>query len=105
MVDLILKRNYQYLLFILSKGLSEDIRQNFAIMKELAVHTRMGPEPRAQQLNSFMAEMKKNPEASSQLTDWNLEFAPRLLNLDGRVFPTEKIYQKDKQVCIIMHFL
>eukprot|EP00795_Rhopilema_esculentum_P015072 gene15072-6238_t len=53
-------------------GLSDDIRQNFQIMKELAVHTRMGPEPRAKQLKAFMDELNRNAEASKQLTDWNL---------------------------------
>lgn len=40
-------------------GLSDDMRSNFQIMKELAVHTRMGPEPRANQLHSFIDEVKQ----------------------------------------------
>ena len=45
-------------LHLFPAGLSEEIRSNFNIMKELAVHTRMGPEPRATELLNFMKHMK-----------------------------------------------
>lgn len=40
-------------------GLADEMRSNFHVMKELAVHTRMGPEPRVNQLNAFFSEVKK----------------------------------------------
>ena len=40
-------------------GLSDDMRSNFQVMKELAVHTRMTPEPRANQLCGFIDEVKQ----------------------------------------------
>ena len=38
-------------------GLSDEMRSNFQVMKELAVHTRMAPEPRACQLQAFINEV------------------------------------------------
>ena len=40
-------------------GLSDEMRSNFQVMKELAVHTRMAPEPRACQLQAFIKEVEE----------------------------------------------
>eukprot|EP00794_Sanderia_malayensis_P014355 gene14355-15851_t len=77
-------------------GISDEIRSNFNIMKELSVHTRMAPQPRAQQLNNFMVELKRNDEANKKLTGWNIEFDSSLMNLKGRIFPPEKLSQREK---------
>ena len=87
--------------FCVITGLSDEIRQNFQIMKELAVHTRMGPQPRAQELSKFMVELNKNPDAAKQLTDWNLEFENNIMPIEARNFPPEGLFQKDKQVIFV----
>jgi len=81
--------------FCILTGLSDEMRSNFQVMKELAVHTRMAPEPRACQLQAFINEVDENPEASKQLEQWNLEFDKNLVSIDARNIASESIFQKD----------
>jgi len=74
-------------------GLTDDMRNDFSLMKDLAVHTRVDPKSRNKSLLSFMDDICKNPESSKELGGWNLGFEPETLTLPGRVLPTEKIYQ------------
>ncbi|XP_015776705.1 PREDICTED: piwi-like protein 1 [Acropora digitifera] len=74
-------------------GLTDDMRNDFSLMKDLAVHTRVDPKSRNKSLLSFMDDICKNPESSKELGGWNLGFEPETLTLPGRVLPPEKIYQ------------
>jgi len=74
-------------------GLSEELRANFQIMKELAVHTRVSPEARAKSLQAFMSSLHSNAEAQHELGQWNMSFDKQLLRMQGRVFPPEAMQQ------------
>jgi aubergine-like protein len=74
-------------------GLADDVRQDFNIMKDLAIHTRIGPGDRCKRLQQFIAEINRNPQSVTELRNWNLEFSQTLLDMPGRLLPTEKIYQ------------
>ena len=76
-------------------GLSDEMRANFTIMKDLAVHTRISPTERVNQLQKFMGDLQNNAESAKELKDWNMEFAPKLLQMKGRNLGAEKMFQKN----------
>ncbi|XP_032223626.2 piwi-like protein 1 [Nematostella vectensis] len=77
-------------------GLSDDMRADFSVMKDLAVHTRLDPKARSKDLNKLISEINNNPDASGELSGWGLRFGRNLLDFDGRILPGEKIFQKNK---------
>lgn len=78
-------------------GLSDEMRSNFTVMKDLAVHTRVGPEQRVKQLEKFMTDLQTNAESKRELEQWNLCFDSKLLRMHGRVLPAEGMIQKNKK--------
>ncbi|KAM4046062.1 piwi-like protein 1 isoform 2-T4 [Anomaloglossus baeobatrachus] len=79
-------------------GLTDRMRSDFNVMKDLAVHTRLPPDQREQQLGKFLNTIHKDQSVQKELRDWGLNFDTRLLQFEGRVAPAEKIQQKDKFV-------
>ncbi|XP_056138266.1 piwi-like protein 1 isoform X3 [Lampris incognitus] len=77
-------------------GLTDKMRADFSIMKDLAIHTRLTPEEKERRLIGFANILKKNPEAQTELKTWGLSFDESLLNLAGRVLPREKVFQGPK---------
>lgn len=77
-------------------GLTDEMRNDFSMMKDLAVHTRVDPKARNQALMRFINTIKSNADASAELSGWNLEFEDKTLQMSGRVLPPEKIFQKNK---------
>ncbi|XP_041456323.1 piwi-like protein 1 [Lytechinus variegatus] len=78
-------------------GLSDEIRSNFSIMKDLATHTRIGPKERCQELTKFIRKIDNDTTAKSYLRDWGMEFDDQPVKFSGRVLPPEKLFQKLKQ--------
>ncbi|KAM4616451.1 piwi-like protein 1 isoform 1-T1 [Polymixia lowei] len=74
-------------------GLTDKMRSDFNIMKDLAIHTRLSPEQREARLSRFVNNIQKNTEAQAELGTWGLNFDKQLLNLTGRVLPVERIVQ------------
>ncbi|XP_056889772.1 piwi-like protein 1 [Takifugu flavidus] len=74
-------------------GLTDKMRSDFNIMRDLSVHTRLTPEQREQRLNRFMSNIQRNADARAELEKWGLNFERKLLNLNGRLLPGEKILQ------------
>uniref|UniRef100_A0A8C1DAA4 Piwi-like RNA-mediated gene silencing 1 n=1 Tax=Cyprinus carpio carpio TaxID=630221 RepID=A0A8C1DAA4_CYPCA len=56
-------------------GLTDKMRADFNIMKDLASHTRLSPEQRETRIN----------HVQNELTTWGLSFENRLLSMNGRV--------------------
>ncbi|RMX60997.1 hypothetical protein pdam_00014203 [Pocillopora damicornis] len=77
-------------------GLTDEMRNDFSMMKDLAVHTRVDPMARNKSLMTFIDTISSNSDASAELSGWNLEFEKRTLQMSGRVLPPEKIFQKSK---------
>jgi aubergine-like protein len=76
-------------------GLADEVRADFNVMKDLAVHTRIGPGDRVKRLQKFVQDINKNPDSVAEMRNWNLEFSSDLLTMTGRQLPTEKICQND----------
>lgn len=72
-------------------GLSEDMRSNFNLMKDMGSHTRVDPEGRKKSLMGLMAKITSTPEANSELTDFGLQFEESMVTFRGRALPPEKI--------------
>uniref|UniRef100_A0A671U9H5 Piwi-like RNA-mediated gene silencing 1 n=1 Tax=Sparus aurata TaxID=8175 RepID=A0A671U9H5_SPAAU len=74
-------------------GLTDKMRADFTIMKDLSGHTKLTPEQREERLNKFVMNIQKDADAQAELDKWGLNFDKMLLNLNGRVLPAEKIFQ------------
>ncbi|XP_063807045.1 piwi-like protein 1 isoform X2 [Pseudophryne corroboree] len=72
-------------------GLTDRMRSDFNVMKSLAVHTRLPPDQREQQLGRFLKYIHKDDSVQKELCDWGLNFDTKLLQFTGRVAPPEKI--------------
>nr|XP_020446024.1 LOW QUALITY PROTEIN: piwi-like protein 1 [Monopterus albus] len=77
-------------------GLTDQMRNDFKIMKDLTSHTKLEPEVRDRRLSSFVTNIRRNRDAQAELDKWGLSFDDQLLNLTGRVLQTEKIFQASR---------
>ncbi|KAM6944761.1 piwi-like protein 1 [Lycodopsis pacificus] len=74
-------------------GLTDKMRADYTIMKDLSTHTKLEPDVREGRLNRFGSNIHKNTDAQAELDKWRLSFDKELLNLTGRVLPAERIFQ------------
>ncbi|PNF25797.1 hypothetical protein B7P43_G11743 [Cryptotermes secundus] len=72
-------------------GLSEQMRKNFLLMRDLADCTRLVPSQRMDRLQHFNRCLKTNSMIAEELKNWNMELSEYLLTLSGRILPSEKI--------------
>ncbi|XP_075032847.1 piwi-like protein 1 [Mixophyes fleayi] len=72
-------------------GLTDRMRSDFNVMKDLAIHTRLAPEQREKQVGRFLDYIHKDENVQKELRDWGLNFDTKLLSFAGRVAPPEKI--------------
>ncbi|XP_049435036.1 piwi-like protein 1 [Epinephelus fuscoguttatus] len=77
-------------------GLTDKMRADFNIMKDLSSHTRLSPEQREGRLTRFVTNIQKDSDAQAELDKWGLNFDKQLLSLTGRVLPAERIFQGPK---------
>lgn len=77
--------------FCYMTGLTDDLRQDFRVMKDLACHTRVTPEQRRLTMRKFVTSVLKNPDACKELEKWGLVLEDNTINFDGRVLPEEEI--------------
>ncbi|XP_074777312.1 piwi-like protein 1 isoform X1 [Athene noctua] len=74
-------------------GLTEKMRSDFNMMKDLAIHTRLPPEQRNCEVRRLSDYIQKDENVQKELRDWGLSFDSKLLSLTGRVVQGEKILQ------------
>nr|AZB49329.1 piwi-like protein [Halisarca dujardinii] len=72
-------------------GLTDVARNDFRLMKDLAVYTKITPAQRNNAFTKFMNSLTTNPEALKELTTWGLGFDRSTVTLEGRQLPPEKI--------------
>ncbi|KDR24113.1 Protein piwi, partial [Zootermopsis nevadensis] len=78
-------------------GLTDEMRGNFNVMRDLAEHTRVGPQGRMDRLNAFNRRLLKEQNVRTDLLEWNMRLADKLIEFQGRVLPQEKILQGGHQ--------
>ena len=83
-------------------GLTDEMKSNFTLVKDLGVHTRVDPNKRAETLMTFRKQIDQNAEAKSRMTRWGVKYADNLVKLDARLLPPETIaLGGQKKVCDI----
>ena len=73
-------------------GLSEDMRNNFKVMKEIATFTRLSPAQRQSSLKTFIQSVNGHPDCRNLLDGWNLKLSDNLVTLNGRVLGSETLH-------------
>ncbi|NXG80612.1 PIWL1 protein, partial [Baryphthengus martii] len=77
-------------------GLTDKMRSDFNVMKDLAVHTRLPPEQRQREIERLIDYVRKDDNVQKELRDWGLSFDSNSLSFSGRVIQGEKIFQSGK---------
>lgn len=72
-------------------GLTDDMREDFKVMKDIAVHTRVTPEQRQLSMRKFYENVNGTPEAREQLEKWGLCLDRGTISLPGRLLKEEDI--------------
>uniref|UniRef100_A0A3B3S5C4 Piwi-like RNA-mediated gene silencing 1 n=1 Tax=Paramormyrops kingsleyae TaxID=1676925 RepID=A0A3B3S5C4_9TELE len=79
--------------FCYMTGLTDKMRNDYNIMKDLASHTRLTPEQRESRLSRFIGNIHRSADVQKELGNWGLNFDSKLLELRARVLPAERIMQ------------
>ncbi|XP_054551166.1 piwi-like protein 3, partial [Talpa occidentalis] len=74
-------------------GLSDKIRKNNILMRELAEKMRLDPEERRCELQHFINKILKHEITQTEFQRWNLNFDTNFLSLSGRVLKEVTISQ------------
>ncbi|XP_064458074.1 piwi-like protein 1 [Ornithodoros turicata] len=77
-------------------GLTDEMRADHRIMKDIAGHTRVNPTQRQHALMQFVKRVNDCPEAMKVLGDWGVKLYNSAVTLDGRILQEEKIMMKSK---------
>ncbi|XP_076626994.1 aubergine [Colletes latitarsis] len=72
-------------------GLTDNMRNNFHLMRALAEHTRVNPRSRTDKLMIFNRRLRSESAIVKELNEWNLKLDDKLVNLSGRVLAPENI--------------
>jgi len=79
-------------------GITDAMRSDFSLMKEMSTYTHVGPNERFQQLNGFLQDIQKREEGQKELNKWQISLDQQLVQLQGRTIESETIMYKDKTV-------
>ncbi|NXU48963.1 PIWL1 protein, partial [Turnix velox] len=77
-------------------GLTEKMRSDFNMMKDLSSHTRLPPDQRQREIGRLIDYIRKDDNVQKELRDWGLSFDSNLLSFPGRVIQGEKILQSGR---------
>ncbi|XP_037560629.1 piwi-like protein Siwi [Dermacentor silvarum] len=72
-------------------GLTDDIRSNFSIMKDLASEMKLDPAQRVANLQEFMQNMSRNQQVVKEMGQWGLKFSESLVEIDARQVQPERV--------------
>ncbi|XP_063984569.1 piwi-like protein 1 [Diachasmimorpha longicaudata] len=73
-------------------GLTDKLRNDFKIMRDLATITQVVPEQRRNVIRKFIQDVKNTPIANELLQYWGLQIEDDLTKLKGRVLSPEIIH-------------
>lgn len=72
-------------------GLTDAMRSDFRVMKDVALHTRVTPQQRAYALRTYLHNVRSNERVQQIFSDWGLRLADDSVALRGRQLDTEQI--------------
>jgi aubergine-like protein len=67
------------------------MRSNYQLMSAVAKYTRISPAERIKKLLTFNRRLNCESNVSNELKNWNLKLDTQLVNITGRVFPSDII--------------
>ncbi|KAL3877253.1 hypothetical protein ACJMK2_034986 [Sinanodonta woodiana] len=79
-------------------GLTDALRADFRVMKDLGTHTRVTPEQRVLVMGKFVDSVTSCQEAKAELDKWGLELDNDTIQIDGRQLPPEKIVFRESSI-------
>lgn len=80
-------------------GLTDEIRRNFSVMKDLAAHTKMSPYQRVCSFKSFIENVNKTALAREVLAQWGLSLDPEPLKMTARMLDEQLIIFGQNKTC------
>lgn len=72
-------------------GITDQMRNNFHLMKAMSEHTRVDPRNRQERLKDFNRRIHASEESKKALSDFGLDLDPTLVSVRGRQIPREVI--------------
>ncbi|KAH9525714.1 Piwi-like protein 1 [Bulinus truncatus] len=78
-------------------GLSEQMRSDFNVMRDLAVHTRVGPAERLKQIQKLLEQINESPKVAEVLKPWRIVFNKKPCEISGRQLPAEQLLMKSNR--------
>uniref|UniRef100_A0A8C0TW56 Piwi like RNA-mediated gene silencing 3 n=1 Tax=Canis lupus familiaris TaxID=9615 RepID=A0A8C0TW56_CANLF len=74
-------------------GLSDKMRKDYRVMRDLALHMRLDPEKRQHELRKLMNTIQTNREVQRELQLWDLKFDTNFMSFSGRILKEVRIFQ------------
>lgn len=72
-------------------GLTDEMRADFKVMKDVAMYTRVTPAQRLNALRAFLDNIEKTPSAKQILSNWGMHIENATIDLWARVLSPEVI--------------
>lgn len=72
-------------------GYTDEMRRNFNLMRDVAVHTRVGPAQRIARLLAFNNRLQTTPASTACFREWNLALNNQLVDVPARQLGAERI--------------
>ena len=72
-------------------GLTDSMKNDFKVMKDVALFTRITPAQRQVAMQKFLDNVSNSAEASAHLLNWGLTLSNSPVRLEGRKLPLEKL--------------
>lgn len=79
-------------------GITDQMKNNFHLMKAMSEHTRVDPRNRQSRLNDFNQRIHASAESKTALTDFGLNLDTKLVSVTGRQVPREVILFSEREV-------
>lgn len=77
-------------------GLTDTMRNDVLVMKDIANYTRITPSQRNFSFKKFLTNIRNNSHAQEILQEWGLNIAEHPLETEARILPSEKIFFHNK---------
>lgn len=81
-------------------GLTDTMRSDFKVMRDIATFTRITPNQRMKAYQQFCQNVNKTPEARDILRNWGLTLDENSLQLQARQFDEENVQFKMKEFSV-----
>jgi len=93
------RRNPIYLIpeLCIQTGLSDEMRSNFVLMRDMSNITKKTPAQRLEESQNLITDIQSNPQASREMAEWNVTLNPEPISLEGKVLDSGSISMGNDQ--------